>query len=419
MQPKRNAALLLSMLMLSSGCLGLFGEEEEPIEEVDCTANPSHLDCYVPVITEDDCMAHQVFTGVDCRMMQKPSSLTYGESSILLISGVEMQSLTPSFFGDGPQNWFVNPRLPDGLSLDGESGVIGGTPEEESIEIRYTIIGTNAVGSTVATIDITVVAAAPYSIQYLSDVLPCTLGEECSLVSPLVLGGTADMWSANPPLPRGLTILEDGSITGIARDLGDSNHTVTASNSGGSIETSIRIITLHEEPTALSYPGHPFYWTIDVSVQVIPSSEGGEVTDWSIEPPLPEGVSLHQIDGSLRGTPISVHPLREYVITAHNTGGSLSSTILIDVRDIPVEGIGYEPYQFDLRTDDDIGQVMPTWQGGTPDTWEVDPPLPIGFAFDHYTGEISGTATILQPWTYHTVWATTQVAQLRPRFNSG
>ncbi|SVB09285.1 uncharacterized protein METZ01_LOCUS162139, partial [marine metagenome] len=333
-QPKRNAALLLSMLMLSSGCLGLFGEEKEPVEGVDCVAEPSHPDCFVPVITEDDCTAQQVFTGDACRIMQQPRSLTYGENSILLVVGVEMQTLTPSFLGDGPRDWFVNPRLPGGLSLDGDSGVIGGTPEGAAIEIRYTIIGTNAVGSAATTIDITVVAAAPNSIQYLSDVLPCTLGEECSISSPLLLGGTADEWSTSPSLPEGLAILDDGSITGIARALGDSNHTVIASNSGGSIETSIRIITLHEEPTALSYPGHPFYWTIGVSVQVIPSSEGGQVTGWSIEPPLPEGVVLHQFDGSLRGTPISAHPLREYVITAHNTGGSLSSTILIDVRDI-------------------------------------------------------------------------------------
>ena len=405
MQPKRNAALLLSMLMLSSGCLGLFGEEKEPVETVDCVAEPSHPDCFVPVITEDDCTAQQVFTGDACRIMQQPSSLTYGESAILLIVGVEMQTLTPSFLGDGPQDWFVNPRLPDGLSLDGDSGVIGGTPEGAAIEIRYTIIGTNAVGSTATNIDITVVAAAPNSIQYLSDVLPCTLGEECSIGSPLLLGGTADEWSTSPLLPEGLVILDDGSITGIARALGDSNHTVIASNSGGSIETSIRIITLHEEPTTLSYPGHPFYWTIGVSVQVIPYSEGGQVTSWSIEPPLPEGVMLHQFDGSLRGTPISAHPLREYVITAHNTGGSLSSTILIDVRDIPVEGLGYEPYQFDIRLGDGIGQVMPTWQGGTPDIWEVDPPLPSGFVFDYYTGQISGSAILLQPWTHHTVWA--------------
>ena len=203
MQSKRNAALLLSMLMLSSGCLGLFGEEEEPIEEVDCTAEPSHPDCYVHVITEDDCMPHQIFTGVACRMMQKPSSLTYGESSILLVAGVEMQTLTPSFLGDGPQNWFVNPRLPDGLSLDGGSGVIGGTPEAEAIETRYTIIGTNAMGSVATTIDITVVAAAPHSIQYLSDILPCTLGEECSMGSPMVMGGAADTWSSPCDSRRG------------------------------------------------------------------------------------------------------------------------------------------------------------------------------------------------------------------------
>ena len=70
MQPKRNAALVLSVLMLSSGCLGLFGGEEEPAEEGDCVAEPSHPDCFVHVITEDDCMSHQVFTGDACRLMQ-------------------------------------------------------------------------------------------------------------------------------------------------------------------------------------------------------------------------------------------------------------------------------------------------------------------------------------------------------------
>ena len=128
---------------------------------------------------------------------------------------------------------------------------------------------------------------------------------------------------------------------------------------------------------------------------MIPSYEGGEVTEWAIEPPLPDGMTLHQYDGSLRGSPVSVHPLREYLITVQNTGGSLSSTIIIDVRDVPTDDLVYEPYQFDLRQGDDIGQVTPSWQGGNPDTWEVDPPLPSGFAFDYYTGQVSGTACLL------------------------
>ena len=248
-------------------------------------------------------------------------------------------------------------------------------------------------------------APAPESIQYLSDTLACTLDAHCQIDPPLVLGGPAHSWTVDPPLPGDLELLEDGSISGMARILGHSNHTISASNSGGSVETTLRIVTLHEGPHSLTYPGHPFYWTIGEEAQVIPSYQGGQVTHWSIEPPLPPGTLLHQGDGSLRGTPDSVHPMREYVISAQNTGGLVSTTILIDVRDLAVEELRYNPYILDLRQGEEIGQIDPTWQGGTPDTWEIYPPLPTGFEMNIYTGAISGTATVLQTWSYHTVWA--------------
>ena len=165
---------MLCMLMLSSGCLGLFGNEEEEPEEANCQTQPSHPDCFVDVITEEDCTAQQVFTGNSCRLMQPPTQLSYGEDSITLAVGIEMQALTPSFLGDGPKNWFVNPRLPDGLDMD-QSGVISGTPLKEVESIRHTIIATNAMGSAATTLDIVVQAPAPESIQYLSDTLACTL----------------------------------------------------------------------------------------------------------------------------------------------------------------------------------------------------------------------------------------------------
>ncbi len=404
MRRHSTTALMLCMLMLSSGCLGLFGNEEEEPEEANCQTQPSHPDCFVDVITEEDCTAQQVFTGNSCRLMQPPTQLSYGEDSITLAVGIEMQALTPSFLGDGPQNWFVNPRLPDGLDMD-QSGVISGTPLEEVESIRHTIIATNAMGSAATTLDIVVQAPAPESIQYLSDTLACTLDSYCDIDPPLVIGGSVHTWSVEPPLPGDLELLEDGSISGMARTLGHSNHTITAFNTGGSVNTALRIVTLHEEPHSLSYPGHPFYWTIGEYEQLIPSYEGGQATHWSIEPPLPSGILLHQTDGSLRGTPETVHPLREYIITAQNSGGSVSTTILIDVRDLAVENLRYDPYIFNLRQGEDIGQVDPTWQGGTPDTWEIHPPLPTGFQIDIYTGEISGIATLLQTWSSHTVWA--------------
>ncbi len=390
--------------MLNSGCLGLFGSEEDQTENIDCQSQPTHPDCFEEVVTEDDCTSQQVFTGESCRLMLPPSQLSYGEDSITLIVGLEMQALTPSFQGDGPQNWFVNPRLPDGLNID-ESGVISGTPQEASESTQHTVIATNTMGSSSTTIDIAVGASAPESVQYLSDTLACTLDSHCSLDSPMVTGAMAESWSADPPLPMGLELLEDGSISGIARTLGDSNHTIFATNSGGSAEVDLRIITLHEAPNSLMYPGHPFYWTIGQQTQAIPSYGGGQVNHWSVEPPLPPGILLHQEDGSLRGTPSDVYPLREYIITAYNSGGSISTTILIDVRDLVVSELRYDPSAVDLIQGEDIGQIEPTWEGGAPDTWEIHPPLPTSFSFDIYTGSISGIATLLQPWTYHTIWA--------------
>ncbi|MFL2493931.1 MAG: M60 family metallopeptidase [Candidatus Thalassarchaeum sp.] len=404
MHQHRRTALLLCLLMLNSGCLGLFGSEDVQIEEIDCQSQPTHPDCFAQVVTEDDCTSQQIFTGDSCRLMLPPSQLSYGEDEIVLVVGFEMQALTPSFLGDGPKNWFVNPRLPDGLQMD-ESGVISGTPQEVSESTQHTVIATNSMGSSNTGINIIVLAPAPESIQYLSDTLACTLDSHCSIAPPMITGALPDNWSAVPPLPEGLELLDDGSISGIARAIGDSNHTVYSFNSGGSAETELRIITLHEVPHSLSYPGHPFYWNIGHEALIIPSYEGGLATHWSIEPPPPPGILLNQEDGSLQGIPSVVHPLREYVITAHNTGGSISTTILIDVRDIAVDGLRYDPYIIDLRQGEEIGLISPTWQGGSPDIWEVDPPLPLGFELDIYTGAISGIATLLQPWTHHTVWA--------------
>lgn len=50
--------------------------------------------------------------------------------------------------------------------------------------------------------------------------------------------------------------------------------------------------------------------------------------------------------------------------------------------------------------------LEPTLAGGSPDAFEVTPPLPDGLALDPGTGTISGSATGVQDWTVHTVKAT-------------
>ena len=64
----------------------------------------------------------------------------------------------------------------------------------------------------------------------------------------------------------------------------------------GSIETTIRIIILHEAPMGLGYGSNNLQLSIGDTVQVIPSTTGGEIVSWSVEPPFPEGLNLMQID---------------------------------------------------------------------------------------------------------------------------
>ena len=405
MRTKAVTSVLLTMLMLSSGCLGLFGDSSVEPETIDCEVQPNHPDCIEEQVTEDDCRPDQIFTGSECRQMQKPENLSYGLSMVSLTIGEEMQSLTPSFTGDGPQFWIINPSLPIGIIFDRDSGVISGTPEEVSESIRYTIIGSNAVGSTNAWIDLEVIVNSPTAISYLEQTLACELGKPCGIPAPILEGGMPDNWAVYPQLPNGISLFADGSIFGTSNQLGDSNHTISAANMAGSIETTIRIIILHEAPMGLGYGSNNLQLSIGDAVQVIPSTTGGEIVSWSVEPPFPEGLNLMQIDGSIRGSPTEVQTLTMHRITASNSGGSISVDVLISVADMPVSNLLYNPWEHDLRIGEQIS-ITPSYSGGTPDSWQISPSLPSGFQFNSANGTISGVASEVQSsWESWTIWA--------------
>lgn len=405
MPTRAQVAILLTALMCSSGCMGLFEPSEELPDILDCAEQPNHPDCIVDPVTEEDCRQDEVFTGDECRRMERPEQLSYGISSISLNVGEEMQALTPSFVGDGPDTWVINPPFPQGISFDRESGVISGSPSEATIEIRHTIVASNAVGSTSTWIDLEVTIEGPKSITYAESILDCELGHQCQLAAPSISGGEPDYWSVDPRLPDGISLLPDGSIDGSPTQLGDSNHTITISNEGGSVETAIRIIVLHEAPMGLGYGGNRFILSIGDDVQVVPITTGGRIVSWSVEPPLPDGLQLLQADGSIRGSPTTVQSLTPHRVTATNTGGSISVDVLISVVDIPVSNLIYTPDEYDLTIGDEIS-VTPTHSGGIPDSWQVEPELPSGFTFDSTNGTISGTATDLQvDWSSFTIWA--------------
>ena len=391
--------------MLSPGCLSLFGGDESEPELPNCELDQNDPSCDIGGVTEDDCFYNEIFTGEYCRLMTSPANLDYGEESLLLVVGETMQSLTPSFTGDGPQNWLINPRLPTGLSLDSDSGVISGTPESESVSTSYTIIGKNVIGSSVFIIDIQILPAPPQNINYSDSEIFCTLLRSCGINNPIVSGGLVENWLVIPELPSGLEIHSSGEISGIIEELGDSNHTIIGSNSGGSVSTQLRIITIHQAPENLYYSGHLFQWILGESIEEFPNIDGGEIINWTIEPPLPEGVVFNTNDGSILGIPSELHAIREHYVTATNTGGSITTNILISVHDIPPNNIRYEPYILDLTVNEIIPTLTPSWSGGMPESWEIFPNLPPGLHFNSQNGEISGNPSFIQDSITYQIWA--------------
>ena len=397
-------AVTISLLLLLPGCASSTESEREVSEEPDCASNPTKDGCFENAITEEDCSENQVFTGEICRTMMRPEMLDFGESQITLEIGIEIQQLTPSFLGDAPSSWAVSPTLPDGISIDPDSGVISGTPAHESPSKSYTIIAANAMGVSSFRLEITVLPPEITSIELQAQTLYCTMGETCHLETPTFLGGTPENWACNPALPLGMSLGADGSVSGIPSHIGDSNHTITASNGAGESSATLRIITAHQPPESIDYGQSFFTLSLGQPISISPSTSGSTITSWEINPELVEGLSISE-SGIISGSPDVLQEASEYTITAENSGGEAHVTIYIEVIDLPVWDLEYETSTFDLSIGDDIGSVIPTWGGGTPTTWLASPPLPDGFYLSQENGEISGVAIHLQEISHHTIWA--------------
>jgi len=271
--------------------------------------------------------------------------------------------------------------LPDGLSIDSNTGVISGTPTTaQSSSVTVTVTTTAGASSSVSfqwTITIPVTnPGAQNSVDWVAVSLP---------IQASTPSGQTLTYSA-AGLPDGLSIDPNtGVISGTPTTTQSSSVTVTVTTTAGassSVSFQWTITTPVTNPGAQSnVAGRP------VSVPIDATGPSGQTLTYSAAG-LPDGLSIDPNTGVISGTPTTVQS-SSVTVTVTTTAGASSSVSFQWTITIPVTNPGAQnsvdsaAVSFPIHASDPSGGTLSYSAAGLPD----------GLSIDERTGVISGEPT--------------------------
>lgn len=321
-----------------------------------------------------------------------PSALSY-PSPLTLVVNVATPPITATVTGL-VSGFSVSPALPQGLSLNPTTGTISGTPSVIGARADYFVTATNSVGATTFALSIAVVIPPPSNLSYDSPQIYI----EGTLITPLTpqVTGTVTKYSVVPALPAGLSLNQNtGIISGKPTTPTPARfYEIHAQNSSGLASFSLWLGVLDAPPSGLSYPS-PQTYTADTAITPLDPTVTGLVTQYSVQPTLPAGLTLNESTGRISGTPTVASSQANYQVTAANGTGSTSFALSIRVRVAAPRALSYpSPQTYSVGTP--LTPLLPTVTG-TVTSYTVAPALPAGLSINLSNGKISGTPTTVTP----------------------
>ena len=319
-----------------------------------------------------------------------PTGLTYSQNPAKYHVHLPIAPNQPATTGAAPTNFAVSPPLPAGLSLSATSGMITGTPEVAVSKGSYTVTASTPGGEISEFLEIEVEDDPPTELNFPTLHATYTRGTEVAPNRPTNNGGVATSYEVAPALPAGLDLNPaTGEITGTPTAVSpEATYIVTASNGSGSAKVHMTITVREMAPAELSYALNPAsYADGSPIVANIPSSIGGAIAHYSVEPALPTGLVLDSVTGVISGVPVGNTPSATYKVTSMNETGVVSVELVIEVKE-RIPGL----YRDNVLL---LDKAMSTTYDQPLDFPEGAHTLEVAGAGDYtITGAITGTGTV-------------------------
>ena len=148
--------------------------------------------------------------------------------------------------------------------------------------------------------------------------------------------------------------------------------------------------------------------SVPVDAQMIPArpdSTGGPITQYTIQPNLPKGISIDKLNGVISGMASDTLTPSRFVVTATGPGGMCSDTLTIAIGTVGFNYGASGVFTFEKNaTDLSTTPLSPVIVAGTFNQFFVSPSpdslrIKTGLTFNSQTGQVSGTPSVLTSTT--------------------